>query len=105
MGMKNVLHGMGHGTYGIIWSWQECTEEDGIAPHGKKKCGQNDQDISQAQAGAHSRLYVGSRTLLQIYIRILTQWWRPGNRERRVYIKYQTVILNHYHFQSRNFRL
>jgi len=40
---------------GIVWSWQECTEEDGIAPHRKKKCGQNDQDISQAQASAHSR--------------------------------------------------
>ena len=63
-GYENVLRGMRHGTYGIAWNWQECTEEDGIAPHRKKECRQSDQDISQAQAGAHSRLYVDGRTLL-----------------------------------------
>lgn len=63
-GYENVLRGMRHGTHGIAWSWQECAEEDGIAPHCKKECRETNQDIPQAQASEHSRLYVDSRTVL-----------------------------------------
>ena len=35
---ENRLREMRHDTYDISWSWQECTEEDGIACNRKKEC-------------------------------------------------------------------